>query len=72
MGIKAAGGLGQVAHRQGVDRKGPVGVGLAAVHRGVGRAVDHRIGPHRPHCAEHLIAPGDVQVPTAGGNHLVA
>ena len=37
--------LGDVAGAEGVDGEGGVGIGLAGVHRGVGPAVEHDVGP---------------------------
>ena len=72
VGVEPAGGFGQVAHRKGVDQISLVGVGLAGVHRGVGRAVDHCVGADPSDGTQHLIPAGDVQVLASRGDDLVA
>ena len=64
------GGNGQVPGAQGVHLKGILGVALAAVHIGVGGAVDDHIRLHPAHKGHNLVPVGDVQLIRIGGNDL--
>ena len=60
-GIDLLAGQGQVAGAQGVDLKGRIAGGLAAVHIGESRAVDDRVGLVAADIVDGRFTVGDVQ-----------